>query len=142
MQFPSNFRAISEQICILIIEFLFSFQAGEEVEQERAAAVPGGSGNAQGPAASQHCQILRLLGGDPRQAQVHRPRHRAHDLGHSKNVIIHPFPSNNPSLNGLFSCNICTIDLFSFEICVKIRHSFNKWLIGFEISVKIEKFIQ
>ena len=64
--------------------------AGQEVEQGGAAALQGGGGHAEGPAASQHRALLRLVGGAvaARQPQGHA-RHRAHDVRHAQNVRTH-----------------------------------------------------
>ena len=78
-------------LLLLLLLLLFIFLTGEETEPFGAAAVSRGGRDAQVPAARQHCALLRLLGGDADQAQVHRPRHRAHDVWNPQSVRLSVF---------------------------------------------------
>lgn len=49
--------------------------AGKETQQKRATAISRGGRDVEGFAASEHCQVLRLLGSDPDQAEIHRTRY-------------------------------------------------------------------
>lgn len=60
------------------------------MEQERAAAVPRGSRDAQGSSASQHCALLRLLGSAQPKAEMHCPRDGTHDFRDTQTVSTYP----------------------------------------------------
>ena len=63
---------------------------GPDVAEKRASALQRGGGDAEDAAASQHCEVLRLLRGTTVTWQArHCARNRAHDIRNSQNVRSH-----------------------------------------------------
>ena len=75
---------------------------GEPLQQDRAGAVQGGGCHLEDPAASQHLEAVRLLGGDTEGRQEGQegphPHHGAHDLRNPQGVSHRFIPSGLPSL--------------------------------------------
>lgn len=63
-----------------------TYSSDAEADKGGAAALQRGGGDAERPAAPQHCTLLRLLEVYAEGAKVHPPSHRAHDIGNSKDV--------------------------------------------------------
>lgn len=61
---------------------------GSQAVKDGEAALQGGGGDVKGTAASQHCPVLRLLGGSLQREEVHCAGHRTHDIWHSKDVSV------------------------------------------------------
>lgn len=65
---------------------------GSQAVKDGEAALQGGGGHVEGAAASQHCPLLRLVGGSLQRQEVHCAGHRAHDVWHSENVSVEHQP--------------------------------------------------
>ena len=73
---------------------------GQEMEQSGASEVQRGGGDVERSTASKHREVLRLLGGFPRQRQQEGdcPGDRAHDIWHPQNVRAGQLSSKHKTL--------------------------------------------